>query len=60
MNNKTTTFNFYHKSFSNTLNIIVHGGNAGIEDPFLQKIRYLDKLIDELVRGKKMESILRK
>lgn len=31
-----------------------------IEDPLLQKIRYLDKLIDELARGKKMESILRK
>ncbi|MDT0552475.1 DUF2200 domain-containing protein [Urechidicola vernalis] len=31
-----------------------------IEDPLMQKIRYLDKLIDELARGKKMESILRK
>jgi hypothetical protein len=31
-----------------------------IEDPMMQKIRYLDKLIDELARGKKMESILRK
>lgn len=31
-----------------------------IEDPLMQKIRYLDKLIDELGRGKKMESILRK
>lgn len=30
-----------------------------IEDPFMQKLRYLDKLIDELARGKKMESILR-
>ena len=30
-----------------------------IEDPFLQKVRYLDKLVDELARGKKMESILR-
>ena len=30
-----------------------------IEDPLLQKIRYLDKLIDELARGKKMASILR-
>lgn len=30
-----------------------------IEDPLMQKIRYLDKLIDELARGKKMESILR-
>ena len=30
-----------------------------IEDPLMQKIRYLDKLVDELARGKKMESILR-
>lgn len=30
-----------------------------IEDPLMQKIRYLDKLIDELARGKKMKSILR-
>mgnify|MGYP001214745677 CR=1 FL=1 len=31
-----------------------------IEDPLMQEIRYLDKLIDELARGKKMEKILRK
>ena len=31
-----------------------------IEDPLMRKIRYLDKLVDELARGKKMESILRK
>jgi hypothetical protein len=30
-----------------------------IEDPFLQKCRYLDKVIDELAKGKKMEKILR-
>lgn len=30
-----------------------------IEDPLMQKIRYMDKLIDELARGKKMEKILR-
>ena len=30
-----------------------------IEDPLMQKIRYMDKLIDELARGKKMEAILR-
>lgn len=30
-----------------------------IEDPLIQKIRYLDKLIDELAKGKKMEKILR-
>lgn len=31
-----------------------------VEDPLMQKIRYLDKLVDELARGKKMASILRR
>jgi hypothetical protein len=31
-----------------------------IEDKLMQKIRYLDKLIDELAKGKTMEKILRK
>ena len=30
-----------------------------IDDPLMQKIRYLDKLIDELAKGKAMEKILR-
>jgi hypothetical protein len=30
-----------------------------IADPLMQKIRYLDKLIDELAKGKAMEKILR-
>ena len=30
-----------------------------IEDPLLQKIRYMDKLVDELAKGRKMEKILR-
>lgn len=30
-----------------------------IEDPLMQKLRYLDKLVDELARGKKMEKVLR-
>ncbi|MEM9431376.1 MAG: DUF2200 domain-containing protein [Pseudomonadota bacterium] len=30
-----------------------------IEDPLIQKARYMDKLIDELARGKAMEKILR-
>ena len=30
-----------------------------IDDPLMQKIRYLDKLIDELAQGKSMEKILR-
>lgn len=31
-----------------------------IEDPLMREIRYLDKLIDELARGKAMEKILRR
>jgi hypothetical protein len=30
-----------------------------IEDPLMQKIRYMDKLVDELAKGKKLASILR-
>jgi hypothetical protein len=30
-----------------------------VEDPLMQKIRYLDKLIDELAKGKALEKILR-
>ena len=42
----------------------ITGGICGyrveeIEDPTTREIRYLDKLIDELARGKKMEKILR-
>lgn len=32
----------------------------GIEDPLMQQIRYLDKLVDELAKGKSMDKILRK
>ncbi len=31
-----------------------------IEDPLMKKIRYLDKLVDELAKGRLMEKILRK
>jgi hypothetical protein len=30
-----------------------------IEDPLTRKVRYLDKLVDELAKGRKMEKILR-
>ena len=30
-----------------------------LENPLIQKARYLDKLVDELAKGKKMEKILR-
>ena len=31
-----------------------------IEDPLMQKIRWLDKLVDELAKGKSMDKVLRK
>lgn len=31
-----------------------------IEDPLMQKIRYMDKLVDELAKGRPLEKILRK
>ena len=31
-----------------------------IEDPLMKKIRYLDKLVDEVAKGRAMEKILRK
>lgn len=31
----------------------------GIEDPLMREIRYLDKLVDEIARGRPMEKILR-
>ncbi len=30
-----------------------------VEEPLMRELRYMDKLVDELARGKKMESILR-
>jgi len=30
-----------------------------VEDPLMQKIRYLDKLVDELAKGKAMDKVLR-
>jgi hypothetical protein len=30
-----------------------------IENPLTQKVRFLDKLVDELAKGRKMEKILR-
>ena len=43
---------------------LITGGVCGVrveevEDPLMQKIRYLDKLVDELAKGKAMEKILR-
>lgn len=49
----------------NPLRTLIKGVICGvrvedIEEPLMQEIRYLDKLIDELAKGKPMEKILRK
>jgi len=49
----------------NPLRVLIKGAVCGvrvedIEDPMMQNIRYLDKLIDELAKGKTMEKIMRK
>jgi hypothetical protein len=49
----------------NPLSQLVKGLVCGVrveevEDPIIQKIRILDKLVDELARGKSMEKIMRK
>jgi hypothetical protein len=48
----------------NPLRSLIKGVVCGIrveeiEEPLMQEIRYLDKLVDELARGKAMEKILR-
>jgi hypothetical protein len=48
-----------HPNVSKITGVICGYRVEAIEDPLLQKIRYLDKLIDELAKGKTMEKILR-
>lgn len=63
--NKTSFRDFFEKAPKfNPNSSLIKGVVCGvrvenIEDPLMQKIRYMDKLIDELAKGKKMEKILR-
>lgn len=50
----------FHPNASKITGLICGHRVENIEDPLMQKIRYLDKLIDELAKGKTMEKILRK
>ncbi len=64
IDNKTDFETFYGEAQMNPNASQITGVICGhrveeIEDPLMQKIRYLDRLIDELARGKKMEKILR-
>lgn len=56
---------FYKKAKLNPKRKLITGVVCGvrvedIQEPTMKSIRYLDKLIDELAKGKSMEKILRK
>lgn len=61
---KVTFEEFFKKAKLNPNATLITGLICGyrveeIENPLMQQVRYLDKLVDELAKGKKMEKILR-
>jgi hypothetical protein len=66
LDKKTDLETFYTKAPKlNPSRALIKGVVCGIrveeiEDPLMREIRYLDKLIDELAKGKAMDKILRK
>lgn len=48
-----------HRNASKITGVICGVRIEQIEDPLMRKIRYLDKLVDELAKGRAMEKILR-
>jgi hypothetical protein len=64
LSNGTTFAEFFADARLNPHASLITGVICGmrveqIEDPLTQRIRYLDKLVDELARGRAMEKILR-
>ena len=64
LDDKTTFEDFFEAATLNPHADLIKGVVCkvrveNVEDPLMQKIRYLDLLVDELARGKKMEKILR-
>lgn len=62
---KTDFETFFAKAKLNPSRALIKGVVCGvrveeIEEPLMREIRYLDKLIDELAKGKAMDKILRK
>ena len=60
----TTFLDFFDAADLNPNTALITGSVCGVkvqevEDPLMQKIRYLDKLVDELAKGKAMEKVLR-
>ena len=61
---KTTFQEFFRAAKINPKAKLITGTICGvkiaeIEDPLMKKIRYMDKLVDELAKGRLMEKILR-
>lgn len=64
INDKTTFERFFQHAKVNPNAHLITGMICGyrveqIENPLTQQVRYLDKLVDELAKGRKMEKILR-
>lgn len=64
INDKVTFETFFQNASLNRNANLITGVICGyrveeIEDPLTQQVRYLDKLVDELAKGRKMEKILR-
>jgi hypothetical protein len=60
----TTFLDFFDDATLTPQAALITGSVCGIrvedvEDPLMQKIRYLDKLVDELAKGKALEKVLR-
>ena len=61
---KATFESFFKNATLNPNSVYIKGVICGyrveeIENPLTQQVRYLDKLVDELAKGRKMEKILR-
>lgn len=64
IDDKSTFAEFFQKAKLNPVSDRITGVICGyrieeIENPLTRKVRYLDKLVDELAKGRKMEKILR-
>ena len=64
INEKATFETFFQKATLNPNAHLIKGVICGyrieeIENPITKQVRYLDKLVDELAKGRKMEKILR-
>lgn len=64
LEDRTTFEDFFDQATLNENASLITGSICGvriqeIDDPLMQQIRWLDKLVDELAKGKAMEKILR-